>query len=146
MRATISACSSARRRGRELRRAKVITPHSISRPGPPLWPSAPFPVSTIPYPVAAMPGSTPSTLTSAAHRGHRLGVDVEVGEHLRHVVHLLELLDQPEQPLRVRALDLDRALRGHRDLDRLHSKTARLEPLLHGVELGRYSNVDVLIV
>src|SRR5438552_3054312 len=139
--ATISACSSARRRGRELLRANVITPHSISRPPP----GAPFPASTTPYPVAAVPGSTPSTLTSAAHRGHRLGVDVEVGEHLRHVVHLLELLDQPEQPLRVRALDLDRALRGHRDLGRLHRESARLEPLLNGVELARRSRDDQLI-
>src|SRR2546427_10426005 len=108
MRATISACSSARRRGRELRRAKVITPHSISRPPP----GAPFPASTTPYPAAAVPGSPPSPLTSAAHRGHRLGAHVEVGALLRHVAHPLELLHQPRLPLRVRALALALAPRG----------------------------------
>src|SRR3989449_9294110 len=44
-----------------------------------------------------------------------------------------------------RSLDLDRALRGHRDLGRLHRESARLEPLLNGVQLARRSRDDQLV-
>src|SRR2546426_11975603 len=119
MRSAMPSCNCCRRRASGARDARVMVPHSTSRPG---RGGAPFPspTSTTPYPVTDVPGSTPSTLTSPGHRRHRLGVNVEVGVDLGDVVHLFESLDQPEQVLSVFPLDLHVALREQRDLRTLH--------------------------
>src|SRR5512143_760327 len=105
---------SRRRLAREARGAGRITPHSTRRKMPR------GPVSTRPYPVAAVPGSTPSTFTRPAPSVRGLGqlarVDIEVGEDLRHVVEVLECIEQLDHLLRLLPLDLHRGLRYHRDL------------------------------
>src|SRR6059036_1867573 len=126
MSSAMPACSSSSRWGSGVRRARLMTPHSISRP----IPGAPLPVSITPYPVTEVPGSTPSTLTSRRHRRHRLGVDVEIRRNLRDVVHLFQGFDQLEQLLRIPAVHLDGALGDHRDLRGLHRNPPRLELLL----------------
>src|SRR6266496_4069721 len=129
------SCSSCSRWGNGMRRPNLITPHSTSRP----MPGTPFPppVSITPYPVTAVPGSTPRTLTSPGHRGHRLGVDVEVREHLGDVVHLLESLDEVQQRLGVAPFDLHGVLRDHGDLGALHGELLGPQRFVHGVKLVR---------
>jgi len=62
-------------------------------------------------------------------------VDVEVGKHLRDVVHLLEAFDELQQPLGVAASTLTVFLE-HRDFGALHRHFSRAG-LVDGMELRR---------
>src|SRR5262245_44343892 len=131
--------SSSRRWASEPRRGSVMAPHSTRRPGAGL--------STTPYPVTAVPGSIPSTLTSLGHRRQRFGVNVKVGMDLGDVVHFLQRVDELEERPGVLLLHLDRALRQHRDPSALHGDLLRAELILHGVKLvGRRRDQEAVAV
>src|ERR1019366_2066530 len=108
-----------------------ITPHSTRRIAPcgtiPFCrgaPSAPFATRragssfalTTPYPVIAVPGSIPRTITGrvfaracGSRLSHRRKIHVEVRVHFLHVVEFLQRLDELEQRLGVRAFHAHRA-------------------------------------
>src|SRR5688572_26151370 len=106
-----------RREGRGSRALVDSTPHSTSR-------APPGPASTMPKPRTAVPGSMPSTFMSPVRSGFGLrqlrGVDVEVREYLGDVVELFERLDQPEHPIGVGTLHLDRVPGHHGQLGGIH--------------------------
>src|SRR5688572_13599013 len=83
------------------------TPHSSRETRPDPSPR------TTPYPVVAVPGSIPRTITPGSGAGHVGHVDVEVRPDLLHVVEILELLQKPEQRLGVLAGDVHGVLRDH---------------------------------
>src|SRR4029450_6330669 len=96
---------SSRRSGRASRGLVRITPHSSSVGG-----RVPSPLTT-PYPVVAVPGSIPRTITLASAKSrlrHLRHVHVEVGFHLLYVVELLEAFEKLDQRLGVLALDATR--------------------------------------
>src|SRR5665213_1535245 len=117
-----------------------MTPPSIRRGAPcrtipfcrgapwALFASAPSgSVETTPYPVIAVPGSIPRTITGRGGKPsclrHRRHVHVEVRVHLLHVVEFFERLDQLQQCLGIPAFDAYGTLRNPRKLSR-----RRLEP------------------
>src|ERR1039457_665546 len=134
-----------------------ITTHSMSR-GPPVPPflvsprpaSGAFPIcpqaggpssdATTPYPVTAVPGSIPRTITRPARdrsrRGDLRDVHVEVRVHLLHVVEILDRFNQFEQVLDFLALDVHAALRDPRELSAICCESALFERGLHGVQIG----------
>src|SRR5688572_14380950 len=88
----------------------------------------------------------PSTTRAAVSRTrHLLDVHVEIGRNFLYIVELFELLEQPDQRLRVFALDVDGGLGDMRDLRLHHRETRRLESLLHCVERMRIGRHDKLI-
>src|SRR5690349_24309610 len=97
----------------------------------------------MPYPVTAVPGSTPRTFTSSVDRRQRLGVDIEVGGHLRHVVGLLQRLHESQEPFRIPRLDLDGVPGDACDLRALDLELLRRERVAHRVQLGRWGGDDV---
>src|SRR5690348_4316248 len=108
----------SRKRSASGSRGRVrITPHSTRETVAML---APSPLTT-PYPVVAVPGSMPRTITmrrressvAPRHFGH---VHVEVRPDLLNVVELFERLEQLEQRIAVLAGDHHRVLRDHRQL------------------------------
>src|SRR5690242_4997922 len=102
------------RAGRGPRAWVARMPHSTSRVGRPAT------ASTTPKPRTAVPGSMPSTLMRPLGSGLGLcqlrRVDIEVGEDFRHVLQVLQALDQLEDPFRVGAFDLHRVPRYHGEL------------------------------
>src|SRR6478672_617125 len=92
------------REGRGSRALVARMPHSTSRAGRPATDS------TTPNPRTAVPGSMPSTFMRPLGSGFGLcqlrRVDIEVGEDLRHVLQVLQALDQLEDPFRVGAFHL----------------------------------------
>src|SRR6476620_4514874 len=107
-----------------------MTPHSTSVGG-----RVPSPLTT-PYPVVAVPGSMPRTITDGSRLRHLRHVHVEVGFDLLHVVELLETLEQLDQRLGVLALDANRVLGKPHDLGARGSEALRVERRLHRVEVA----------
>src|SRR5688572_4477644 len=106
-----------------IRPSKTDTSLSATLPTPPgIVPQSTHsttpPVESItPYPVIALPGSTPSTRTPALpHLGEDLLVDIEVGRDLLHVVLLLERLHEPQHLPRHGPLHRHRAPGNHSQL------------------------------
>src|SRR5471032_3363774 len=99
----------------------LITPHSTSC-------DAPLPSErTTPYPVIAVPGSIPRTITGCGDEGSRLRhrgfVHVEIRVDFLHVVEFFERFDQFQQRFGVRAFDAHRTLRNPRELGRRRLET-----------------------
>src|SRR5919199_5687567 len=115
-----------------------ITPHSTR-----LTRIAPSPLTT-PYPVCAVPGSMPRTITASRLPRHVGHADVEVRPDLLHIVELLEGLDELEHRFGVLARDGDGVLRDHRQLGLGDLEALALERAAHGVERRGVGRDDVL--
>src|SRR5471032_1939705 len=111
----------------------LITPHSTSC-------DAPLPSErTTPYPVIAVPGSIPRTITGCGDEGSRLRhrglIHVEVRVDLLHVVEFLERLDELEQRFGIGALDAHGTLWNPRELGRRRLQSDFRERLAHRVQI-----------
>src|ERR671914_1520053 len=115
-----------------------ITPHSTR-----LTRIAPSPATT-PYPVWAVPGSMPRTITSSRLPGHVAHVDVEVRPDFLHVVELLERLDEPEHRFGIFPFDVHGVFWHHRKLRLGDLETARLERRADRMKRCRLRRHDVL--
>src|SRR5215213_5576057 len=97
----------------------------------------------MPYPVSAVPGSIPRTITRAPARsnasdlGEYFRGQIEVGGDALNVIQILERLDEPQILTSDVPIDLDRRLGLHRHLGRLDLYAASLEGQPHLLELGR---------
>src|SRR5579872_412539 len=137
-RAMIARTSSYSPHNRTLkpsRGAVRITPHSTSEREPRGSPESSV---TMPYPVAAVPGSMPKTITPSHSRFRHFGeVDVEVRVDFLYVVQIVQLLHQLEQRLRRLPPEVHRGLRNHRDLGAVGGDALRVERCLHRVQRRR---------
>src|SRR6267154_4638493 len=108
------------------------------------------PRSTMPNPVTALPGSTPSTRTPYLHhqrprkkflsRGelrHHFIIDIEVGRHALHVIVVFEFFHHPEYLLGSAPRDLDSIFGHHRDFRTRHRDAGLFDRIAHGREILR---------
>src|SRR5215218_4397766 len=125
MSSTTPSWISRNRCGSESRGRVRMTPHSTSVGG-----RVPSPLTT-PYPVVAVPGSMPRTITDGSRLRHLRHVHVEVGVDLLYVVQLFEAFEQLDQRLGVLSFDADRVLGNPDDLRARRRESLGIERRLH---------------